>query len=62
MVERPDGPPEAAHDDPETVESEPSIATIIERIRQRSVPAGQSSGNAQGPHPFARSKNSRKLR
>jgi hypothetical protein len=51
----PEASGEASNDDGETVAAETSIITIMESIRARSEAAGQSSGDAAGCDPFARS-------
>lgn len=46
---------DAVEDDRQEAAEQPSIQTIVERIRARSEAAGQSSRDAQGCDPFARS-------
>jgi integrase len=55
--ELPEAPQHHHNDDRKTVVPEPSITTIIERIRARSKGSSGDAQKAEGSPPFARSKN-----
>ena len=55
--ELPEAPQHHQDDDGETVAPEPSIETIIKRIRARSEGSSGDAQNGAGSPPFARSKN-----
>ena len=56
LPELPDAPEGLDQDDPETVAGEPSVATIIKRIRERSEGSSTDAREGHCSPPFARSR------
>ena len=54
--ELPEAPQSHLNDDPQTVAPEPSIATIIDRIKARSNGSSADAQNGGSSPPFARSR------